>query len=439
MANSGNAATPAANTDQPDGKGDSGKSLIQVAFPERANLVFFVAVAVAIIFICLPTVFRSYFAQNSVHSNLIICIGAAIVLAALGGQATVKIGGIVMAGAAGIAIGLFWYLQSNADNLFLRGTIDSFDFDKYRSIDMKHSSTILGSINQGKDIKRSGYDFVIFKREVGSDRIEVALTQRDTGKERVIFIDIGEVEWGFGNQQRVGWELREVDVSGEKILTLFQRFGSKEVGRELADIQPNSRVATGWSLIGAAAAQGDSGRIDLPLLIERLKSEDAATRRGARDALSNAPLDSIPAIMRAFREQFSNYQMRLGICVALAQMLRGDKKKGPAISAQLDHEDRIRLPDRNLLLDAAGDQDRTVRVYATEFLFDLADAQVAKLAISRAADTDNDDARYNWLFVAQGGWLQLSAADRRSLEGPLNKVKDRAGAKTKALAEQFKI
>jgi hypothetical protein len=98
-------------------------------------------------------------------------------------------------------------------------------------------------------------------------------------------------------------------------------------------------------------------------------------------------------------------------------MLRADKKKAEAISNLLT--DR----DRDLLLSAAGDNDRTVRVYATEFLFDLGDPGAAKLGIARAADTNDETARYQWLFQAQGGWLKLAPEQKRELRPSLDQIK----------------
>lgn len=196
-----------------------------------------------------------------------------------------------------------------------------------------------------------------------------------------------------------------------------------------------TRNTTDPFLISTAFAQ-ETSQVDVPLMLRRLKADDTATRRSARDALSHASLDSIPVIMDAFRRESTHdepmvYQVKLGVCVALAQMLRADKSRGPAISGKLSED------DLNSLLDAAGDLDRTVRVYATEFLFDLGDTRTTKLAIRRAATTTDDNARYNWLFVAQDGWRKLTGADKAALADSLNEAKRRSGANTLPLFEKL--
>jgi hypothetical protein len=105
------------------------QSLIQVAFSQNANVVFFTAIVLGLMLMGLPTIFRSYFTLNGVQSDLVLCIGAALILAAFGGQATVRIGGVIMAGVAAVAVGLFFYLQNISDALFLKGTIHYFDYN----------------------------------------------------------------------------------------------------------------------------------------------------------------------------------------------------------------------------------------------------------------------------------------------------------------------
>jgi len=318
-----------------------------------------------------------------------------------------------------------------SQNLLLEGTIRSFDYAKYEFLDITQKNPMLGRINQNRtDPKRSRYDFVIFKKEIDGQTIEIGLTTRNTKTEQVLAVDVGDIDWAFGGQ-RLEWELREETVGQDKILTLYERFRNKIVAREnVVGIGRTTRNTTDPFLISTAFAQ-ETSPVDVPLMLARLKADDTATRRGARDALAHAPLASIPVIMEAFRHEWTNYQVKLGVCVALAQMLRADKSRGPAISGKLSED------DLNSLLDAAGDPDRTVRVYATEFLFDLGDTRTTKLAIRRAATTTDDNARYNWLFVAQDGWRKLTGADKTALADSLNEAKRRSGTNTLPLFEKL--
>jgi hypothetical protein len=125
------------------------------------------------------------------------------------------------------------------------------------------------------------------------------------------------------------------------------------------------------------------------------------------------------------------YQANLVICLGIALILSAFGAQAEAISGLLT--DR----DRDLLLSAAGDSDRTVRVYATEFLFDLSDPGAASLGIKRAADTNDETARYQWLFQAQGGWLKLAPEQKRDLRSSLDQIKSHSEGKTRELLGKF--
>lgn len=79
-----------------------------------------------------------------------------------------------------------------------------------------------------------------------------------------------------------------------------------------------------------------------------------------------------------------------------------------------------------------------MRVYATEFLFDLGDPRATKLAIQRAAVTSDDNARYNWLLVAQAAWFKLTEGEKKALADALERAKQQSGTKTRALLDKLK-
>jgi hypothetical protein len=166
--------------------------------------------------------------------------------------------------------------------------------------------------------------------------------------------------------------------------------------------------------------------------IEQLKSDDTIIRRSAREDLANVALNVMPLIMQELRKNYKDYRVRLGICVALAQSIRDDKFKADSITKQFTDA------DLDLLLDAAGDPDRTVRVYATEFLLDLGSPRSAMLAIRRASNTDNAVARYNWIFSAQEGWRKLPTSTKKELVVALEIAARQSGEQTRALINKFK-
>ena len=156
--------------------------------------------------------------------------------------------------------------------------------------------------------------------------------------------------------------------------------------------------------------------------------------RGARDAIANRGVDEIPSLLQTLHQRADTYRIKLGIVVALTEMLR----KTPSAAAEI--EPLLTDPDLELLISLAGDSDRTVRIYATEFLYDLNSPRVTRLALSRVDDEASIDAKYNWLFLSQGGWRLLAEDERETLFTPLENAWSQVGAnnpKTRAFIEQY--
>ena len=412
------------------------KRLIELLFPKNPSVVFFAALLAGFALILLPTAFRSYFAVNGTQANLVLCIGAAIVLVAFGGQATVRIGGFIAAGAAGLAFGLFAYLDRTIDTLLLQGKVANYDYDKYKNLEIANRSVFLGAAKINlENPKRSSYEFIAFKSKIEDSQVEVKLiTQEDT--EEVLFVDVGDIEWAFGDRRRLEWEFREQTIEGEKRLGLFDTHLRRFVSQDrAARIEPGLKFADAPSsiLVSEAAAQGAGTNVDVPILIDRLKSDDVTIRRSARDELAKVSVNDVPIIFDAFKKEFGDYRVKLGVGVALSQRIRIEPGVSQAIAEKLTDD------DLNQLLSAAGDPDRTVRAYATEFLSGLDDPRLTKLAINRAATTTDENARYNWLLSASRGWVKLPDADKKALLPSLASARRQTSSdKTKAVIDKLK-
>ena len=150
--------------------------------------------------------------------------------------------------------------------------------------------------------------------------------------------------------------------------------------------------------------------------------------------LANAAPEDVSYILRFVRDAGDKaiYRTKLGVSLALTEMLRRDK--APRDEIKLDPQ------DVTLLLDFAGSTDRTMRIYAGEFMFDLESPEVTRLALPRALRATNDDARYNWILVQKGeSWLRMSDKQRAELNPVLEKLKvtSRSLPKTAKLLELF--
>jgi hypothetical protein len=136
--------------------------------------------------------------------------------------------------------------------------------------------------------------------------------------------------------------------------------------------------------------------------------------------------------MDAFRAQFSDYRVKLGIGVALAQKLRKDADLTAAIRGKLTEQDLTQL------LAAAADADRTVRTYATEALVGLADPRTTKIVFNKLIKTANENSLYNYLLSARPGWASLSETEKKDFLRTLDEIKSQASDRTKELIAQYK-
>jgi hypothetical protein len=434
MANVRESGTPEEPAvDKEKAKNSSGEpTLIQVAFPDAANTVFFTALAVGLGLIVLSTIFRHLIEADTSVENLILCVGVAIVLAAFGGQATVRVGRFVLAGAAALAVALFFVLP---DNSAVGGSIASVDKSRFENISMKNHNPILGAlVVDVRHPENSTFEFVMFESDLTESRIRVALDPKDETERPVeLFVSRAKILSAFGSHQRLEWELKQDQQgTGEKIWRIRDLVTRKWISDDddiaSSDDHPITSAA---AFISSARAQDAASAADLQTYFDNLTNDDASIRRGSRDALGEALTpDLVPVAMDNLRARSADYRVRLGIIVALTDMLRRDKSQNTAIAGKLTDA------DRNLLLDAAADPDRTLRVYATEFLFDLGDPRVTELALGRAAGAADQSAQYNWVFAAQDGWRKLSSEQRNNLQNAIGAIQ--GGAKTEALLSQFK-
>ncbi len=413
-------------------------SLIQVAFPHRATTVFFSALVVGAAMIALPL----FDSVDASRGDLILCAGVAIVLAAFGGQATVQIGGVIMAGVAAISVGLFIYLESLTTDAYARGSINGINALKY-DVAMKTRNNIFGAVSPiGTDPRRARYDFVLFKSELDTDAVQILVSIKQSGdvqpgEDRVARVPSAEFEKYIGTGRRLDWQLKPKIADNDIEFEVWDNASHKLISVERVAVRrPNpwpfaryiNRALEYTGFVGTALAQSASAETTNKL-VEQLKSDDTTTRRAARDALANLPVESVPSLMATLRSQLTTYRVKLGILVAFSDMLRKDRAKAKQISARLTDA------DLGLLLSLTGDPDRTVRVYATQFLSDLSDPRQAKLGVEKALATDDEKTMHNQLLAIQQSFKKLPPNERLDLNKSLNEIKARSDVGIKSLID----
>lgn len=355
-------------------------------------------------------------------SILIICSGLGIIFGAFGSTAVINYKGIVVAGVAAVALVLLlvvdWVMRESLVRIEVDGDV------RGARLELFGDSAYPGADHDGRR-----FEFFIVGRDITKDRLSLIVSlppeegQRDSrsGMREVVFdcIPSTAITRFIGGGKTLQWRF---DAEHE-VLTGVEG-GPVQSGpcMDGGALGPSFASLDDVSLIGTAHAQ--DGNIES--LLADLESESAAVRRNARSALAEIGQPAIRPMMDYWAAHPTSYQVRLGVSVALTEFLRDHKRDRKAVSAELGER------DLRALAMAASEDDRTLRVYASEFLYDLGDPRVVPIATS-LFDGASEDGRYNLILVMGGAVPDLSASDKAALADTLKGWEAMVGPRTDKL------
>lgn len=218
--------------------------------------------------------------------------------------------------------------------------------------------------------------------------------------------------------------LRQTQSTG--LLSEFVKYcpGTAEVDLARARLRPLGQND------GAGSAPPVNANTGLEPLILALDSENTNERRRARATLATTGLSVVEPLLRSLRPDGSkaSYRTQLGSVVVLTEVLRKDKSlRGDLIKL-------LSVEDLKWLTQLATHSDRTLRVYASEFLYDLGDARVLPLALSTFQDA-SENGKYNLALIIKGAASFLEQADRSSVRERLEALKSDQSPKTNRLLD----
>ncbi len=430
--------------------------LIHIGFPPRVTRFVLLAMVVGAVLIVTAIGLHVLVPSSDIMKNLILASGLAIILAAFGGQANYQSNGVILAGAAAIAFIFFTYLEYSRRYdvpKYVRGFIGNVQ-DGKSVVDISRQSHFLGRFPVGEQV----YEFVAFKHDMDqvndSQDVTVEIHAKDSPDEKDVFnVPFACLSQWMGSGKNIAWfydkakgTLRENNPNGPHIAELRGEEGSSPVTLKPCG-GPNLQVTSADTVhfpdhwLASTAFAEDTTIVtpsaDIPKLLEALQSEDSEVRRVARSTLALVQTQDIAKLLQHARENPGNYRAELGVSVALTEMLRRDKTL----------RDKIVLTeaDIELLLNYATNADRTLRIYAGEFLFDMGKPEITKLALQRlkarpdSAPPEWDNALYNLLFVSQDGWARLTTDEKTALQPNLGAIaKDlQSRPKTNLLRQQL--
>lgn len=351
-------------------------------------------------------------------SILVICSGLGIIFGAFGSTAVINYKGMVIAGVAAVAVVLLlvvdWVMRESLVRLEVDGDV------KGARLELFGDSAYPGADHGGRR-----FEFFIIGREFTKDRLSLVVTlpaaemERSgrSGSREIAFdcIPSTAITRHIGGGKTLQWRFD----AGREVLTGVDG-GTIRSGPCFDD--EDTPAFASFGLVGAAMAQ--DGNVDA--LLADLESESAAVRREARLALAAMGEPAIVPMMDYWQSRPDSYPVKLGVSTALTEFLRGRKGDRRAIAALLT-DSHLRL-----LAAAAGDADRNLRIYASEFLYDLGDERVVPIAAALFQGA-SDDGRYNLIVVIRGAVPELDAGERQALAETLRPWQGMVGPNTQKL------
>lgn len=417
--------------------------LERVAFPDAVTFPMVMAIIVGILFV-VASVFGGVIVDVPRRfQDLLIATGVALVVSAFGGQGSLRLRSAIFAGVAAIMIGLIWLLSGlDKQPKYLVGQISGIDSRTYSA-----ELTFPKESYKYIDDVTNTLNFVAFEDDLHATSGKLVLMPNDDTEKGFIEISIDCFKPFFASADSIDWEIdtrRMViyDKRKQRAIIAAKRIeegdAPVEISKCAALYARNARLGEwlGWLGVGAANAADrpiSPAAADLPKIIADLQSDDVFVRRSARSVLARTATQDAPVLFKAI-ENDDRYRTQLGIMVALTEMLRRDKKMAAQLSDGLTDE------QRTVIVDLAGHNDKTMRQYATEFIYDLADPKMAAIAIEKAAASDNAKARYNWLFAARDGWARLDAEQKQETKPLLDDlfVKTQGLAQTQDILKSYR-
>lgn len=159
-------------------------------------------------------------------------------------------------------------------------------------------------------------------------------------------------------------------------------------------------------------------------LLTQLESSDTAMRRAARTELAGLGTGLVRPAMGELLSSDLSYRSRMGLVVALTEMLRDNKRFRSDIITLIDDDALTEM------LRLATSDDYTIRVYAGEFLYDLGDPRVFTLAPEVWFSDISDNGRFNIALAMKGAAPFVAVSDRAQASSLAQSWIGKVGPKT---------
>ncbi|HUU25233.1 MAG TPA: hypothetical protein VMW68_06665 [Methyloceanibacter sp.] len=378
-------------------------------FNKRIGPVFKFGLATGFALVVLGGISLNQSFTNDFLGILVVCAGLGVLLGAFGSTASISIPiqGITLGGVAAIAIALFLVLLAQLDDRYVLVKVDGDLEDA--TVELIGDDNYFGAYREAL----KSHDFVVFGRQIKGSKLKLYVTLKDEDGQEKDYpfecIDPGTLRPHLATGKTIEWsvtlpadESAAPSVRDSKGKLIAADIGGCRFSGERPSDDDESASNKGsifapmFGLVSAYAQSNPAPTSpEIQTQIERLESDTSRVRRDARSQLAAGGTTAVKPLLQQLSEESPSYRLRLGSIVALTEMLRENKEHRDELIELIDEEDLGRL------VDAAGDPDRTIRVYASEFLYELGDPRSIPLAFDRIPSA-SVNGRYNVLLGVKG-------------------------------------
>jgi hypothetical protein len=400
-----------------------------VQIRETANAVFIWALTVGFGLVIVSMFGIRFNLTTFAGLNLILATGIGILLFAFGTRAVLRISYIVMTGAGAVAAAAFWGLMHYSLDDFVQVNLTSpiVTGDKHAQISVGSPRSFLGRQ------ENKSYYFIALRSELNKTTfsIDYSIIDNKTGEtiggSGHVFecIPIEILKNNIGRGVILEWRI-DNDL---KTITMPQGKEFRDDASSCRDTTYSSIRVVDWLSVSSAYSQ--VAQPDFDELIQNLRSESSQIRRDSRATLAENGLNSVAPLLKAMHDE-SDYRVQLGGAVALASFLRENKEQAARVDAVMTSD------DYSMMVDQAASDDRTIRIYASEFLSDLGSQRIIAPIASKLTKlpllSQSSEANINSLIsILRRLFKQSDTAGKESIVDAVQPLKGKVGPNTDKL------
>ncbi|WP_260955695.1 HEAT repeat domain-containing protein [Pseudomonas citri] len=412
---------------------DNKESISKADWPDKPTSVFQYGLIVGFALILLGGIPMAINPFSWVVEVFIICTGLSIIFGAFGSRAKISVLGETGAllGVAAIAVIVFMVLIDQVSERYVHvRIIGDVKAKQVKTVELAGDQPYAGGMLRGQD----SWDFYIFGGQIKNSTLSLRIEPLgDAGEVYFECIDVKKVSPYLASGKTLTWNYNKKDdrLMDVATKTIVAKVGCFEDGA-FANRGQKKQIDTISLISSAFAADNSNPPSPTAELIRELNSDSQYVRQSARESLGSQRTTVINPLLQTLLAGDASYRSKLGALVALNKIGRNNRQDLLPAKAILSEENLAKI------LDIANDPEKTMRVYASEFLYLLADPRTIGIALQKMPAAASDG-RYNYILIIQSSLREADEAQRSLVFEKLPSLKDDGSDKTNKLIDSVML